>query len=147
MTDMDDEQEPIRQCLTAATTIAIVGLSVHAERPSHGVAAYLQRQGYRIVPVNPAYAGSEILGEICYPSLAAAAAALKSERKSIDIVDLFRKSAEVGAAIDDAITLGAPCVWLQLEVHDTAAVERAERAGLLVVTDKCIKIEHMQLFS
>ncbi|RJF97193.1 CoA-binding protein [Noviherbaspirillum saxi] len=144
---MDDEQALIRQRLADATTIAIVGLSAHPERPSHGVARYLQRQGYRVIPVNPAYAGSDILGEVCYHSLDEAAAALKSGHKSIDIVDLFRKSAEVGAAIDDAIAIGAPCVWLQLGIHHAAAIERAKGAGMLVVTDKCIKIEHMQLFS
>ncbi|OWW18224.1 CoA-binding protein [Noviherbaspirillum denitrificans] len=142
---MDQEQQTIQRILTESRTIAVVGLSRRDDRPSHEVAQYLQSHGYRIVPVNPSYAGTRILGEPCYATLGDAARAVKQEGGRIDVVDCFRKSEEVGAAVDDAITIGARTVWMQLGVIDEAAAARAEKAGLDVVMDKCIKIEHMQL--
>ncbi|MGB7480825.1 MAG: CoA-binding protein [Burkholderiaceae bacterium] len=122
--------------------IAVVGLSAKANRPSHEVAQYLQAQGYRIVPVNPTYAGTHILGEYCYDTLAEAADALAAEGRRIGIVDCFRKSSEVGTIVDDAIALHVPCIWMQLGVIDEAAAARARAAGITVVMDRCIKIEH-----
>lgn len=142
---MDQEQQIINRILMESRTIAVVGLSSRADRPSHEVAQYLQAHGYRILPVNPAYAGTRILGERCYADLAEAAAAMKKEGGGIDVVDCFRKSEEVGTAIDEAIAIGTRAVWLQLGVVDDAAAARAVKAGLDVVMDKCIKIEHMQL--
>jgi len=123
--------------------IAVVGLSARADRPSHEVAEYLQAQGYRIVPVNPAYAGTRILGENCYETLTEAVDALAAEGRQIGIVDCFRKSSEVGATVDEAIALHLPCVWMQLGVIDEAAAERARAAGMTVVMDRCMKVEHM----
>ncbi len=142
---MDKEQQVIKRILAESRNIAVVGLSAKASRPSHEVAQYLQAHGYRIIPVNPAYAGTRILGEHCHATLADADAALKAEGGSIDIVDCFRKSEEVGGAVDEAIAVSAKCVWMQLGVVDEQAAARAEKAGLDVVMDKCIKIEHMQL--
>lgn len=127
---------------TRAPLVAVVGLSADIARPSHEVARYLQSQGYRIIPVNPKYAGTCILGEHCFKSLTEAAAALAREGRKIGIVDCFRKSSEVGAIVDEAITLGAPCIWLQLGVIDAAAAARARAAGITVIMDRCIKIEH-----
>lgn len=135
----------MRDILADSHTIAVVGLSAKTERPSFGVATYLQRQGYRIVPVNPAYVGTYILGEHCYATLKEAAAALAKDGGGIDIVNCFRKSEQVGMAVDDAIAIGARCVWLQLGVVDQAAAARARNVGLTVVMDRCIKIEHMRL--
>jgi predicted CoA-binding protein len=142
---MGQEESAIAALLAVSSTIAVVGLSSNSSRPSYEVAQYLQGHGYRIVPVNPAYAGTHILGERCHATLQQAAAAVQESGGSIDIVDCFRKSEQVGAAVDEAIAIGARCVWLQLGVIDHAAARRAKQAGLLVVMDRCIKIEHMQL--
>jgi uncharacterized protein len=142
---MDQEQQTINRILAESRNVAVVGLSAKADRPSHEVAQYLQAHGYRILPVNPSYAGTHILGEPCHATLADADAAVKKEGGRIDVVDCFRKSAEVGSAVDEAIAIGARCVWMQLGVIDEQAGARAEQAGLAVVMDKCIKIEHMQL--
>lgn len=141
---MGQERQTIPDILASARTIAVVGMSTKPDRASHEVAEYLQHNGYRIIPVNPAYAGTRILGEHCYTTLAEAADALKKEGTTIDVVDCFRKSEEVGGTVDEAIAIGAPCVWMQLGVVDEAAAARAEKAGLAVVMDRCIKIEHMQ---
>lgn len=141
---MGQQSHSIPEILANSRTIAVVGMSSNPARASHEVAEYLQRNGYRIIPVNPAYAGTQILGETCHATLADAVAAVKKEGGKIDIVDCFRKSEDVGAAVDDAIAIGAPCVWMQLGVVDEAAAARAEKAGLAVVMDHCIKIEHMQ---
>lgn len=140
---MQQESDVIRNILTNSRVIAVVGLSSRPDRPSHEVAEYLQRHGYRIVPVNPAYAGTLILGEPCYATLREAADAVAQAGAGIDVVDCFRKSEEVGAAVDEAIAIGARAVWMQLGVVDEAAAERARKAGLDVVMDRCIKIEHM----
>lgn len=134
---MTQDTNDITALLANSHTIAVVGLSAKSDRPSHGVAEYLQQHGYRIIPVNPTYAGTHILGEYCYSSLKDAAAVAK-----IDIVDCFRKSEHIAPVVDDAIAIGARCVWMQLGVINHVAAARARAAGLAVVMSKCIKIEH-----
>lgn len=124
-------------------TVAVVGLSPRPDRPSHEVAQYLQAHGYRIIPVNPAAAGEMILGEPCYATLSDAAAALTRENVEIEIVDCFRKSEDIGPIAEQAIAIGANCLWMQLGVINTAAATLAEHAGLIVVMDRCLKIDHM----
>ncbi len=136
----------IANLLRNSHAIAIVGLSPQPHRDSYGVAQYLQAAGYRIIPINPVvatFADAQILGERCYSSLTEAAQALGSA--TIDIVDIFRNSAAVPPVVKEAIAIGAKAVWMQLGVaHATAALE-AEAAGLAVVQDRCIKIEHRHL--
>lgn len=139
---MTPDADAIRALLTESRTIAVVGLSPKPERPSYGVARYLQLHGYRIVPVNPVHAGEQILGEYCHATLTEAAHAAKSAGGQIDIVDCFRKSEHVAPAVDEAIAIGARCVWMQLGVVDEQAAAKAQAAGLMVIMDKCIKIEH-----
>ena len=134
--DISTQPEAIRGLLQQARTIAVVGISAKPDRPSHEVAHYLQRAGYTIVPVNPAY--GEVLGQKCYPSL-------HEVPGKIDIVDVFRKPADVMAVVDEAIAVGAGSVWLQLGVIAPAAAEKAAAAGLKVVSDRCTKIEHRRL--
>lgn len=122
--------------------IAVVGLSNRPNRASHEVAAYMQANGYRIVAVNPMYAGEKILGEHCYPTLHMAAQALAESGQKIDIVDCFRKSADIPPVVDEAIAIGARCVWMQLDIVHEEAAAKARAAGLIVVMDRCIKIEH-----
>ena len=131
--------------LRRSHTIAVVGLSPQAERPSHRVAQYLQQQGYRVLPVNPMAAGQLILGQPCHASLEQAAAALAAEGLSLDIVDVFRQSAEVPPLAEAAIALGAAALWLQLGVTHPEAEARAAAAGLQVVSGRCLKIEHQRL--
>ena len=125
----------IRTLLNSAKTIAVVGLSDKQERPSYGVAEYLLAHGYKIIPVNPMI--KEWKGLASYPNLSAIP---KTER--IDIVDIFRKSEDVGPIVDEAILVGAKAVWMQLGVINEEAAAKAKSAGLAVVMDKCIKIEH-----
>jgi predicted CoA-binding protein len=113
---------------------AVVGCSPDPGRPSHGVARFLQRNGYRVIPVNPE--ADEILGEQCYPRLADVPA-----EEGVEVVDVFRRSALAGAHVDEAIAIGAQAVWMQLGVIDHAAAERARAAGLRVVMDRCPAIE------
>ena len=122
-------------------TIAVVGLSPKPERDSHHVAEYLQQQGYRIVPINPM--ATEILGERCWPTLTEAAQHLGAVR--IDLVDVFRNSADVPPIADEAIAIGARALWLQLGVQNDAACERARAAGLQVVQNHCALVEHQRL--
>lgn len=122
--------------------IAVVGLSNRPERASFDVAAYMQSAGYRIVAVNPMYSGQTILGEHCHPTLQDASAALAKEGLRISIVDCFRKSADIPPVVEEAIAIGAECVWMQLDIVHEEAATRARAAGLKVVMDKCIKIEH-----
>ncbi len=124
----------LRDILTNVRTIAVVGASPRGGRASHRVMAYLQRRGYRAIPVNPNAAGAVILGEECH-------AALADIREPVDMVDVFRRSELAGAAVDDAIAIGAKIVWLQLEVRDDAAAARAEAKGLKVVMNRCPAIE------
>jgi len=128
----------LRELLLRAKTIAVVGLSPNPDRPSHEIATYLKERGYRVVPVNPGQ--KEILGQKCYPSLAAAAA-----EHSIDVVDVFRKSEQAGAVVDEAIAIRPRLIWLQIGVVDDAARRRAEAAGIPCVMDRCIKIDHRAL--
>ena len=120
--------ETIKRIFDECRTIAVVGLSSDPMRPSHGVASYMRRQGYRVIPINPNE--REVFGEKSYPSLA-------DVPEKIDLVDIFRRSSEEGAAVDDAIRVGAKAVWMQDGVIDRAAAQRALDAGLLVVMDRC----------
>ncbi|MBB5390135.1 MULTISPECIES: CoA-binding protein [unclassified Herbaspirillum] len=124
--------------------IAVVGLSNRPVRASYDVAAYMQSAGYRIVAVNPMYAGQTILGEHCHATLQDAASALAKEGLAISIVDCFRKSSDIPPVVDDAIAIGAECVWMQLDIFHEEAAAKARGAGLKVIMDKCIKIEHRQ---
>ncbi len=124
----------LREILTGVRTIAIVGASPRRGRPSHEVMAYLQRHGYRAIPVNPNAAGQIIHGEKCF-------AALTEINEPVDMVDIFRRSEFAGAAVDEAIVIGARIVWMQLGVHDAAAAARADAAGLSVVMNRCPAIE------
>jgi hypothetical protein len=124
----------LRGILTATRTIAVVGASPRPERPSHRVMAYLQRQGYRAIPVNPNAAGTAINGETCWASLA-------EVPEAIDVVDVFRRSEFAGGVVDEAIAKGAAAVWMQLGVRDAAAASRAEASGLKVVMNRCPAIE------
>lgn len=135
----------IAQILKDSKTIAIVGLSNKPERASFGVADYLQQQGYRIIPVNPAYEGQEILGERVYADLQSAADALAPSGTRIDIVDCFRKSEDIPPLARDAIAIRAGCLWMQLEIENQAAADLARAAGLDVVMNHCLKIEHRAL--
>lgn len=128
--------ETIKQILKECRTIAVVGLSSNPMRPSYGVTQYMQRQGYRIIPVNPNE--TEVLGEKSYPELA-------DVSEQIDLVDVFRRSDEAGRVVDEAIRIGAKAVWLQEGVIDRTAAERALDAGLLVVMDRCILKEHIRI--
>ena len=128
----------LRDILTNVRTIAVVGASPRPHRPSHGVMRYLQRQGYRTIPVNPFAACSTILGERCYASLAEIPVDLLGPGY---MVDIFRRSEAAGAAVDEAIAIGAKAVWMQLGVVDIAAASRAEAQGLRVVMDRCPAIE------
>ncbi|RZA34487.1 MAG: CoA-binding protein [Lysobacteraceae bacterium] len=135
----------IAQILADSKTIAIVGLSNKPDRASHEVAAYLQEQGYRIVPVNPSYAGETILGETAYATLQEAADALAGSGQRIDIVDCFRKSEDIPPIARDAIAVRAGCLWMQLDIENQAAADLARAAGLDVVMNHCIKIAHRSL--
>ncbi|MGV3571332.1 MAG: CoA-binding protein [Ramlibacter sp.] len=134
----------LRRILGTCRTIAVVGLSPQWHRPSFFAAKYMQAHGYRIVPVNPA--APEILGQPSYPSVTAAAQALAREGSRIDMVDCFRRSADIPPIADEAIAIGAKCLWLQIGVVDEASAARARAAGLDVVMDRCVKIEHARLF-
>lgn len=133
----------IAQLLQESRIIAIVGLSDKPERASNEVAAYLLACGYRILPVNPALAGREVLGQRAYASLREAADAVAPER--IDIVDCFRRSEEIVPIARDAIAVQARCLWMQLEVVNEEAAQLARAAGLDVVMNHCLKIEHRKL--
>lgn len=130
--------DELRDVLRRARTIAVVGLSPKAIRPSHSVARYLQQAGYRIVPVNPGH--DEILGEKSYPTLRDAA-----RDHTIDVVDVFRRSELAGAVVDEAIPLHPELIWLQQGVVDVAAQARAAAAGIPFVMDRCLAVDHRQL--
>jgi predicted CoA-binding protein len=134
---LDHESYPddyLRGILESVRTIAVVGASPRRERPSHRVMAYLQRRGYRTIPVNPNAAGGTINGERCYASLA-------EVPEPVDMVDVFRRPEFAGGVVDEAITVGAKFVWMQLGVRDDAVAARAEDAGLEVVMNRCPAIE------
>lgn len=130
-----NDPKAIETILNECRTIAVVGLSSNPMRPSYDVAAYLQRNGYRIIPVNPNE--TDVLGERAYPSLA-------DVPEKFDLVDIFRRSEEAGHHVDEAIRLGAKAVWMQDDVIDQEAAERALAAGLLVAMDDCILRQHVR---
>jgi predicted CoA-binding protein len=131
------QSDPILDLLKRSKTIAVVGLSNSPLRPSHGVSAYMQTHGYRIIPVNPNIKGA--LGEKAYPSLLDVA-------DKIDIVNIFRRSEFVGEVVDQAIQLKVPAIWMQEQVINEAAAEKARKAGIFVVMDRCILKEHKARF-
>lgn len=132
------DSKVIADIINGSKVIAVVGLSDKPDRPSFGVASYLQAQGYKIIPVNPAK--SEILGEKCYPDL-------KSIPGKIDVVDVFRRSDAVGPIADEAIEVKAKAIWFQEGVINLEAAEKASKAGLQVVMDRCMLKEHRKLQS
>ncbi len=123
-----NEPETIKQILDECKTIAVVGLSSNAFRPSNGVASFMLKKGYKVIPVNPNE--TEVFG-------IKAVAKLSDVTEKVDLVDIFHRSEEAGSAVDEAIQIGAKAVWLQEGVIDNAAAKRAEDAGLLVVMDRC----------
>ena len=132
-----DDIDKLRRILRNYRTIAVVGLSANWYRPSYFAAKYMQEHGYRVIPVNPTY--DEILGEKCYKSL-------KDVPGKVEVVDCFRKSAEIPAIADDAIAIGAKVLWMQLGVENGDARRKAEAAGLEVIENRCMKIEHGRFF-
>ncbi len=132
LTDMNE----IKTIIENSKTIAIVGLSPKENRPSNMVGRYLQDAGYTIIPVNPGQ--QEILGETCYASLTDIPVA-------VDVVDIFRRSEDVEPIVDEAIAIGAGAVWMQQGVINEAAAEKGRQAGLRVVMDRCLKIDHFAL--
>jgi predicted CoA-binding protein len=133
--DHDNYPDPyLRDILTSVRTVAVVGASPRRERPSHGVMAYLQRCGYRAIPVNPNAAGATINGETVYARLA-------DVSEPIDMVDVFRRTEMAGGVVDQAIAVHAKVVWMQLGVRDDDAAARAEAHGLQVVMNRCPAIE------
>jgi uncharacterized protein len=134
-----DDINTLRRILRENHVIAVVGLSADWFRPSYFAAKYLQEHGYRIVPVNPRYAGRSILGERCY-------AGLREIADKVDVVDVFRKTEDVPPIAEDAIAIGAKVLWQQIGVKNEAAAATARSAGLETVMDRCMKIEHGRLF-
>jgi len=134
---MVDDIPTLRRILRSCHTIAVVGLSAEWHRPSNFVAKYLQQHGYRVIPVNPRYA--EVLGERCYPSLV-------DIPDKIDMVDVFRRSEDVLPIAQQALQIGAKCLWQQIGVKNLDADRIAREAGLDSVLDRCVKIEHARLF-
>lgn len=134
---MADDITELRRILKTYRTIAVVGLSAEWHRPSFFAAKYMQHHGYRIIPVNPRY--TEILGERCYPSLA-------DIPQPVEIVDVFRRTEDVPPIAQQAVAIGAKCLWQQIGVKNEAAAALAREAGLDTVMDRCVKIEHARLF-
>ncbi|MDR7308588.1 CoA-binding protein [Rhodoferax saidenbachensis] len=135
MTTPLTEAQTIAHLVSKPLTVAVVGLSPKTHRDSFGVAQYMQAHGWRIVPINPN--ASEILGEKAYPTLTEAA-----QHERIELVNVFRNSADVPPVVDEAIAIGAPAIWLQLGIAHEVAAAKARAAGLLVVQNKCLKVEH-----
>ena len=136
---MADDIATLRRILRSCRTVAVVGLSAEWHRPSYFAAKYMQQHGYRVVPVNPRYAGGEVLGEPCYGRL-------EDIPFPVDMVDVFRKPADVPPIAASAIAIGAKCLWQQLGVANLDADAAARAAGLDSVMDRCVKIEHARLF-
>jgi predicted CoA-binding protein len=128
----------LREILTSAKSIAVVGASSEPWRPSFGIMRYLQRAGYRIVPVNPFLMGQAVHGEVFRASL-------RDIGEPIDLVNVFRRPEAVGEVVDDAIAVSAPAIWLQLGIRNDDACSRAEAAGIAVVMNRCISVEHARL--
>ena len=135
--DSSPQSDPITDLLRRSKTIAVVGLSSNPLRPSHGVSAYMQSQGYRIIPVNPKI--EECLGERAYASLL-------DVPEKIDIVDIFRRPEFVEEVVDQAIQVKVPVVWMQEEIIHERAATKARQAGIFVVMDRCILKEHRDRF-
>ena len=131
-----DDITGLRRILAQARTIAVVGLSAHWYRPSHFAAKYMQDKGYRVVPVNPSY--DEVLGQRCYPNLAAVP-------EPVDVVDCFRRSADIPPIAREAVAIGAKVLWMQLGIRNDEAARIALEGGLDVVMDRCVKIEHARI--
>jgi len=136
--DYNPPDEEVVELLKSAKTIAVVGISHKEDRDSYKVAKYLKEHGYKIIPVNPKY--KEVLGEPCYPDL-------KSIPEKIDVVDIFRNIDAIPGIVDEAINVGAGAVWMQLGLAHNESAEKARQAGLKVVMNKCMKIEHQRLLS
>ena len=132
-----DVAQNIADILATCRTVAVVGLSPKPHRDSYEIAQYMQAQGWRIVPINPAAQVREILGETVYPSLMEAA-----KHVQIDLVDVFRNSANVPPVVDEAIAIGAKALWLQLGIEHPASAEKARAAGLTVVQNRCLLVAH-----
>src|SRR5712671_4900578 len=122
--------------------VAIVGISADPYRPSHFVAIYLQAEGYDIIPINPRYAGQTLLGKRVYATLTEA----KAAGEQIEVVDVFRRAQDVPPIAEEAIAIGAKVLWLQLGIRNDEAAKKAQEAGLTVVQDRCMKIEHARFF-
>ena len=133
------DQETIERILREAKHVAVVGLTDDPTRPSHFVPAYLQNNGYHIIPINPTISGA-VLGEMVYPSLADAP-------RPIDVVQIFRRSEEVGPIVEEAIAAGAKVVWMQLGISNEEAAATARAAGLDVVMNQCMTVQHARLHS
>jgi uncharacterized protein len=131
-----DDIAGLRHILMRSRTLAVVGLSAQWYRPSYFAAKYMQDHGYRIIPVNPRY--DEVLGRKCYPDL-------RAIPEPVDLVDCFRKPPEIPPIADDAIAIGAKVLWMQLGIVNEQAAERASAAGLDVVMNRCVKIEHARI--
>ena len=132
-----DDIPTLRRILKTYHVIAMVGLSANWYRPSYFAAKYMLDHGFRVIPVNPSY--PEVLGQKCYASL-------RDIPEKVDIVDCFRKSEEIVPIVEDAIAIGAKVLWMQLGVVNEAAAQKARKAGLEVVMDRCVKIEYARLF-
>jgi len=132
-----DDITKLRRILRTSKTVAVVGLSANWYRPSFFAAKYMQEHGYRVIPVNPQI--DSVLGEKCHASL-------RDIPEPVDIVDCFRRSTEIPALAEEAIAIGAKVLWMQLGVENAEARARAEAAGLEVVENRCVKIEHARLF-
>jgi predicted CoA-binding protein len=133
--ELQASADEISEILKTYRVVAVVGLSNKPERPSHQVARYLQEHGYRIIPVNPGC--REVLGETCY-------ARLGDIPFPVDVVDIFRNVEAIPAIVDEAITVGAKVVWMQQGLEEPRAAQKARQAGLRVVMNRCMKIEHGQ---
>ncbi|MBA3006300.1 MAG: CoA-binding protein [Proteobacteria bacterium] len=128
----------VKDVLRTAKTIAVVGFSPKENRPSNMVGCYLIQAGFRVIPVNPGH--SEICGLKCYPDLS-------SIPEAVDVVDIFRRAQDVLPVVEEAISIGAKVIWMQQGIINREAADLAEKAGLIVVMDRCIKVDHMQFGS
>ena len=136
MADIVDDIAGIRRILAQCRTIAVVGLSANWYRPSNFAAKYMQDKGYRVIPVNPAY--REVLGQRCFPDLSAIG-------EAVDMVDCFRKPADIPPIAREAVAIGAKVLWMQLGIRNEEAARIALEGGLDVVMDRCVKIEHARI--
>lgn len=136
----------LRDVLTRTRTIAVVGVSLNEVRPSFYVARYLKLKGYRVIPVNPRYAGRQAFGETVHETLAA----IPRDCDPVQMVDIFRRSEDAGAVVDEALEVlgerGLETIWMQIGVIDRAAAKRAEKKGITVVMDRCPKMEYQRLW-